>query len=142
MEKTRREPAVDRMNEQIARFNAAPFAVRNGLIISGINAEGDVTVTMEVGGTENAHGVVHGGAIFAVADHAFGSAATLDDRPKVGGTSQITYLAPATANGGPLVATATQDGEAATTVAYQVIVTQKDRRIALFYGNAYLLPRR
>jgi len=140
MEETRGEPAADRVHEQITRFNAAPFAVKNGLVITGISAEGAVMVTMEVGGTENAHGTVHGGAIFSVADHAFGIASNLDDRPKVGVTSQITYLAPATATGGLLVATTTLAGETMTTVTYQVIVTQKDRRIALFYGNAYLLP--
>jgi acyl-CoA thioesterase len=140
MDETRREPAADRMDEQIARFNAAPFAVRNGLIITGISADGAVMVTMEVEGTQNAHGTVHGGAIFSVADHAFGIASNLDGRPKVGVTSQITYLAPATATGGPLIATTTLAGETMTTVAYQVIVSQNGRCIALFYGNAYLLP--
>lgn len=140
MEETRKEPAVDRIDEQIARFNAAPFALRNGLVISGINPEGAVRVTMEVDNTMNAHGTVHGGAIFSVADHAFGIASNLDGRLKVGITSQITFLAPATSTGGPLVATTTLAGETSATVSYQVIVTQQGQRIALFYGNAYLLP--
>ena len=125
--------------EQIASFNAAPFAVLNGLVITRVGDDLSVTVMMEIPDKLNAHGTVHGGAIFSVADHAFGIASNLDGRPKVGVTSQITYLSAATATGGPLVATATKAGETGMTVAYQVRVTQDGRQVALFYGNAFLL---
>ena len=131
MEKTRKE--------QIAAFNAAPFAVLNGLVVTRVGEDLSVVVIMEIPDKLNAHGTVHGGAIFSVADHAFGIASNLDGKPKVGITSQITYLAPATATGGPLVATATKAGEAGTSTAYQVTVTQDGRQIALFYGNTYLI---
>jgi len=113
--------------------------VLNGLVITEVRDDLSVVVVMEVPDKLNAHGTVHGGAIFSVADHAFGIASNLDGRQKVGVTSQITYLSAATAIGGPLVATATKAGEAGTTMAYQVTVTQNGRQVARFYGNAYLL---
>jgi len=130
---------MEKREDQIASFNAAPFAVLNRLVITEVRDDLSVVVMMEIPDKLNAQGNVHGGAIFSVADHAFGIASNLDGRPKVGVTSQITYLAPATATGGPLVATATSAGEAGTTVAFQVTVTQDGRQVALFYGNAFLL---
>jgi acyl-CoA thioesterase len=132
---------MDQREELIAFFNAAPFAVLNGIVITEVREDLSAVVTMKIDDKLNAHGSVHGGAIFSVADHAFGVASNLDGRPKVGVTSQITYLSPATATDGPLVATATRVGEAGTTVAYQVTVSQKGRQIALFYGNAFLLKQ-
>lgn len=126
-------------DDLIGFFNAAPFALLNGIVVVEVQEDQRVVVTMPIDDKLNAHGSVHGGAIFSLADHAFGIASNLDGRQKVGVTSQITYLSPATADGGPLVATAGKAGEAGATCAYQVTVTQNGRLVALFNGNAFLL---
>lgn len=96
-----------------------------------------VRVGMEVAGKRNGFGSPHGGAIFALADQAFGLAANLDGLAEVALSAQISYLA--VARGGWLEAVARRvDGTGLLSI-YEVSVFDGDRRIALFRGIGHKL---
>ena len=86
-------------------------------------------------GPSTAGGAVHGGAIFALADHAFGCAANLA-RQEVALAAEISYLSPAN---GPLTATARRVSGTPSVSLYRVEVRQGDRLIALFSGHGFRL---
>ncbi|MDG6256979.1 MAG: hotdog fold thioesterase [Methanomicrobiaceae archaeon] len=91
-----------------------------------------VRVTMDVAGKRNGFGSPHGGAIFALADQAFGLAANLDGLASVALSAQINYLA--VARGGRLEAVARRVDETGLLSIYEVSVFDGDRCIALFRG--------
>jgi acyl-CoA thioesterase len=81
-----------------ASFDDCEFARTLGLRVIAVE-DGAVTVAMPGEGTLNRGGAVHGGAIFALADHAFGCAANLSGQ-EVALAAEISYLSPATARHG------------------------------------------
>ncbi len=123
--------------EVVASFDDCAFARTLGLRILSVDA-GVVHVEMDTARLLNRHGAVHGGAIFALADHAFGTAANLAGE-EVALAAEISYLRPAT---GLLVARAERIGESASASVYRVEIRQGDRLVALFSGHGFRLDRR
>lgn len=121
----------------VASFDACPFAQCLALRIRSVEA-GVVEVEMDPACALNRDGAVHGGAIFALADHAFGAAANLAGE-EVALAAEIVYLRPAT---GRLVARAVRTGETEAVSLYRVEVRQGDRLVAVFSGHGFRLDRR
>lgn len=124
------------MAEVVASFDDCSFARTLGLRIISVEA-GVVRVEMDTARLLNRHGAVHGGAIFALADHAFGTAANLAGE-EVALAAEISYLRPAS---GLLVARAERIAESAAASLYRVEVRQGDRLVALFSGHGFRLDR-
>lgn len=118
----------------VRRSDACPFARRLGMRVTAI--EGDrVRVSMPTAGMKNGHGTTHGGAIFALADHAFGIAGNLSGEDQIGLSAYIQYLSvPA---GATLEAVARKVSETEKTSLYTVDVYSGDRRVATFEGVGF-----
>jgi len=118
----------------VRRSDACPFARRLGMRVTAI--EGDrVRVSMPTAGMENGHGTTHGGAIFALADHAFGVAANLEGVDEIAISANIRYFTvPA---GETLEAVAYMVSETERTSVYAVDVYSGDRHVASFEGVGF-----
>lgn len=116
------------------RFSNAEFPRLCGMKVESIT-NGEVCVSIPIAGTRNVNGVIHGGAIFSVADEAFGIAANLNGH-EVAVMAEMRYLAPAT---GDLTATARCVGQDSRKSCYQVEVRQGDLLVAVFTGNGFKL---
>ena len=119
----------------IAEFNDSTFARLLGMIITEAH-DGYARVTMDCTGKMNPSGVAHGGAIFALADHAFGIASNCGSTHRVAVSVSIQYLVPAT---GTLVAEARQVADNGKYASFRVIVYAGERPIATFDGIAFSL---
>ena len=95
--------------------------------------DGYAKVTMDTEGKANPHGVAHGGAIFALADQAFGIAANCGGVDRVAVSVHIQYITPGT---GLLVAVANKVADNGKYATFRVIVYGGDRIIAEFDGVA------
>ena len=82
---------------------------------------------------KNPNGVIHGGAIFSLADQAFGMAANSGTVRRVAVSAHIQYIAPAS---GDLQAIAELVAEQGRYSTYRVKVNEGDRAIAEFDGVA------
>jgi acyl-CoA thioesterase len=130
-----RDPEIDPESARVvASFDDCEFARTLGLRVIAVE-DGAVTVAMEGEGFLNRSGAVHGGAIFALADHAFGCAANLSGH-EVALAAEISYLSPAD---GPLTATARRVSGTVSGSLYRVEVRQGDRLVALFSGHGFRL---
>jgi acyl-CoA thioesterase len=89
---------------------------------------------MDCAGKANPGGVAHGGAIFSLADQAFGIAANCAGVHRVAVSVSILYIIPAT---GTLVAVAERVQDNGTTDTYRVMVYAGDRPVAEFTGVAF-----
>ena len=92
---------------------------------------GGARVIMAPDGKRNPNGVLHGGAIFSLADQAFGLAANMGERPQVAVSATITYLAPAR---GTLEAVAEKVAETGDHSLFSVRVYEGERLVATFEG--------
>jgi len=119
------------IQQRIEQFNQSEFArllemeiieARPGYAMVGMNAEGK----------RNQHGHAHGGAVFSLADQAFGIAANLSRVHEVALSAQISYLSPAE---GPLVAIAECVGETGQHSHYSVKVYRGGVLVATFEGQ-------
>jgi acyl-CoA thioesterase len=119
--------------EQIRLFNTSEFARLLGIDILEAS-EGYSRVTMDCTGKMNPDGVAHGGAIFALADQAFGIAANSGGIHRIAVSVSIQYIAPAK---GKLVAVARRVEDNGSCDTYQVIVHEGERPIAEFTGVAF-----
>jgi acyl-CoA thioesterase len=120
----------------ISDFNTSEFARLLGMEITEAY-DGYARVIMDCKGKNNPRGVAHGGAVFALADQAFGIAANCGGgAPRVAVSIHIQYLAPAT---GSLVAIARRLEDNGAYSTFQVTVYEGDRIIATFDGVAILL---
>jgi len=117
---------------RISAFNNSEFARLLGMEITDAY-DGYARVTMENDGKNNPQGVVHGGAIFALADQAFGIAANCSTSVSVAVSIHIQYISPAT---GPLVAIAHRVAGNDRYSSFQVMVYEGKRIIAEFNGVA------
>jgi acyl-CoA thioesterase len=115
-------------------FDASPLARALGIRVTAVE-DGRVTVAMDADRALGPNSAVHGGAIFALADHAFGCAANLSGR-EVALAAEISCLSPAD---GPLTATARRVSETPSVSLYRVEVRQGDRLVALFSGHGFRL---
>jgi acyl-CoA thioesterase len=121
------------ISEQIRIFNSSEFARLLGMEILEAS-EGYSRVTMDCAGKMNPGGVAHGGAIFSLADHAFGIAANCCRTHRVAVSVSIQYIAPAK---GKLVAVARRVADNGTCDTYRVMVHEGERPVAEFTGVAF-----
>jgi acyl-CoA thioesterase len=128
-------PAPDEaaIAEQVRDFNESEFARLLGMEILEAS-EGYSRVTMDCTGKMNPGGVAHGGAIFALADQAFGIAANCCGTHRVAVSVSIQYIAPAK---GILVAVANRVSDNGSCDTYRVMVHEGERPIAEFTGIAF-----
>ena len=117
---------------RIAVFNQSPFAQLLGMTITEAH-DGYARVVMDCCNTKNPNDVAHGGAIFALADQAFGIAANCGTIDRVAVSVHIQYIAPAT---GALVAIANRVADNGRYSTFRVIVHEGERIIAEFDGIA------
>ncbi|WP_332449943.1 PaaI family thioesterase [Methanoculleus sp.] len=118
----------------VQRSDSCGFARLLGMRVTAI--EGDrVRVAMSTEGMKNGHGTTHGGAIFALADHAFGIAANMEGIDEIAISANIRYLTiPA---GETLEAVAYMVSETERTSVYAVDVYSGDRHVASFEGVGF-----
>jgi acyl-CoA thioesterase len=126
-------PDPKAIEEQIRIFNASEFARLLGMEIIGAS-EGHSHVTMDCAGKMNPGGVAHGGAIFSLADQAFGIAANCCGVHRVAVSVSIHYIVPAK---GKLVAVASRVADNGTCDTYRVMVYEGERPVAEFTGVAF-----
>lgn len=119
------------VNEKVRHFNQSEFARLLGMEILEARP-GYARVRMDTDGKRNLRGFAHGGAIFALADQAFGIAANLGQVDEVALSAHICYLVPAK---GTLTAIAKCKGETAQYSSYTVQVFWDDLLVATFEGQ-------
>ena len=117
---------------RISAFNQCEFARLLGMEITEAH-DGYARVTMDGAGKYNPRGVIHGGAVFALADQAFGIAANFAADVRVAVSIHIQYISPAT---GSLVAVAHRVADNGRYSIFQVMVYEGERIIAEFDGVA------
>ena len=117
---------------RIAAFNQSPFAQLLKMTITEAH-DGYARVVMDCCQTLNPHDVAHGGAIFALADQAFGIAANCGNIDRVAVSVHIQFIAPAT---GSLVAIANRVADNGRYSTFRVMVYEGERIIAEFDGVA------
>jgi acyl-CoA thioesterase len=122
----------EREQRQIAAFNDSPFARLLSMTITEAH-DGYARVVMDCPASKNPHDVAHGGAIFSLADQAFGIAANCGNIDRVAVSVHIQYIAPAT---GGLVAIAHRVGDNGRDSTFRVMVYEGERIIAEFDGVA------
>ena len=126
-------PENDTILSRIREFNDSEFARLLGMVIEEAR-DGYARVTMDCTGKANPSGVVHGGAIAALADQAFGIAENCAGIHRVAVSIHIQYLVPGT---GQLVAIAERVSDNGTCDTCRVLVYASNRVIAEFTGVAF-----
>ena len=119
--------------DQVAAFEDSEFGRLLGLHITEAR-DGYARVEMDCTGKRNPHGIAHGGAVFSLADHAFGIAANCGGNHHTAVSVHIQYIAPAR---GRLAAVAERIASNGTCETYRVVVAEGDRTVALFDGVAF-----
>jgi acyl-CoA thioesterase len=117
--------------EIIEAFNSCEFAKLLGMTIEEVWDHG-VRVTMFTDGKTGPNGIAHGGAIFSLADHAFGIAANMDGHRRVALSVNIQYVSTAS---GSLEAIAERVSNNDLYSLYRVAVSSGDRLVAVFEGT-------
>lgn len=128
------EPIPEACADAVRQADSCGFARLLGMKVTEASRE-CVRVAMPAAGMENAHGTTHGGAIFALADHAFGVAGNLDGVDQIGLSAHIHYFSPPTT--GTLEAVARKVSETERTSVYAVDVYSGSRHIASFEGIGF-----
>jgi acyl-CoA thioesterase len=118
--------------ERISDFNHSEFAQLLGMKITDAH-DGYARVLMDCSGKNNSRGFAHGGAIFALADQAFGMAANCGTAICVAVSIHIQYISPAT---GTLMAVASRVAENGRYSTFRVMVYGEERIIAELDGVA------
>jgi acyl-CoA thioesterase len=121
------------VRQYIARFNHSEFARLLNMTVTDAH-DGYARVEMDCTGKMNPDAVAHGGAIFSLADQAFGIAANCTEVHRVAVSVHIQYLAPAT---GALVAVARRVTDNGRCDTYRVVVSEGTRTVATFDGVAF-----
>jgi acyl-CoA thioesterase len=127
------DPAPASVQDQIAAFEESGFGRLLGMHITDAR-DGYARVEMDCAGKCNPHGVAHGGAVFSLADHAFGIASNCGKDHHTAVSVHIQYLAPAR---GRLVAVAERVAANGTCGTYRVVVYEGERTVAVFDGVAF-----
>lgn len=126
-------PEDGAIQTRIQEFNESEFARLLGMVIEEAR-DGYARVVMDCTGKANPSGVVHGGAIAALADQAFGIAENCAGIHRVAVSIHIQYLVPGT---GLLVAVAERIQDNGSCDTCRVFVYSGDRIIAEFTGVAF-----
>jgi acyl-CoA thioesterase len=121
------------VREYIAAFNKSEFAILLGMQVVDAH-DGYARVEMDCAGKLNPDTVAHGGAIFSLADQAFGIAANCTGIHRVAVSVHIQYLAPAKS---ALVAVANRVEDNGRCDTYRVLVSEGTRIVATFDGVAF-----
>jgi LAO/AO transport system kinase len=132
-------PGNENASERVHRLALAdPFAQLLGITCTHADA-GRATVEMTLAGHHiNFNGTCHGGAVFALADTAFGLASNSHGRIAAGIDAHITYQV-AAREGERLVATAVEVSRSKKLAVYRVDVTRGDgSAISSFTGTVYV----
>ncbi|NLH25616.1 MAG: PaaI family thioesterase [Methanomicrobiales archaeon] len=116
--------------DMVARFDHCECARLLGMVVRE-TWPGGARIAMTAEGKRNPNGVVHGGAIFSLADQAFGLAANTGPVRQVAVSATITYLSPAR---GDLEAVAEQVSETEQHSLFLVRVYDGKRLVATFDG--------
>lgn len=127
------QPDPSSIREQIRFFNASEFSRLLQMEITEAT-DGYSRVTMDCAGKMNPGGVAHGGAIFSLADQAFGIAANCCGTHRVAISVTIHYIAPAK---GMLVAVARRVADNGNCDTYRIMVHEGERLVAEFTGVAF-----
>jgi len=122
---------MDTKREILEAFNSCEFATLLGMTIADVWDHG-VRVTMFTDGKTGPNGVAHGGAVFSLADQAFGIAANMDGDRRVALSVSIQYISPAS---GHLEAIAERISGNDLYSIYRVTVSAGDRLVAVFEGT-------
>lgn len=122
---------MDKKREILEAFSSCEFATLLGMTIADVWDHG-VRVTMITDGKTGPNGVAHGGAVFSLADQAFGIAANMDGDRRVALSVSIQYISPAS---GDLEATAERVSGNDLYSLYRVTVSAGDRLVAVFEGT-------
>ena len=120
------------VRERITAFDSSDFARLLGMEIVEAR-DGFARVIMPSVKKKNPNGVIHGGAIFSLADQAFGMAANAGTVQRVAVSVHIQYIAPAS---GDLEAVAELVAEQGRYSTYRVMVYEGEHAIAEFDGVA------
>ncbi len=120
-------------NDTIMSFEKSEFGRLLGMHITEAR-DGYARVEMDCIGKSNPHGIAHGGAVFSLADHAFGIASNCGKDYYTAISVHIQYIAPAR---GQLVAVAERIASNGSCETYRVIVYEGEKTIALFDGVAF-----
>jgi len=134
--KTPAGKSPDFVREQVAAFEDNAFARLLGMHIIGAR-DGYARVEMDCAGKLNPHGIAHGGAVFSLADHAFGIASNCGEHHYTAVSVHIQYLLPAK---GRLAAVAERIAANETCDMFRVTVFEGERTVAVFDGVAFRLP--
>jgi acyl-CoA thioesterase len=126
-------PDTSAIAEQIRVFNSSEFARLLQMEILEAS-DGYSKVVMDCAGKMNPGGVAHGGAIFSLADQAFGIAANCCGTHRVAVSVSIQYIAPAK---GKLIAVARRVSDNGSCDTYCVMVHEGERPVAEFTGVAF-----
>lgn len=133
-----KENSLELLKEQIKK---EPFANHMGITLLDI-APGYATVEARFSEKMNSfHGLIHGGAIFALIDVAFGAASNSHGTVALALNMSITYVEPPKVNS-LLIAEAREESRTKRTATYRIEVIQKDeegdRKIAICQALVYL----
>ncbi|HOX35184.1 MAG TPA: PaaI family thioesterase [Methanoregulaceae archaeon] len=123
----------DLVQSRAMLFSACEFARALGLSVVEAR-DGFARILMPAEGKRNPHGVIHGGAIFTLADQAFAVAANAGGCDRVAVSASIQYIAPAS---GDLEAVADFTGRQGNFWTYRITVSEGERLIAVFDGTAF-----
>ncbi len=126
-----KSPGIIINQEIIEAFNSCEFAQLLGMNVVEVSGRG-VRVTMITEGKAGPNAVAHGGAVFALADHAFGIAANMGGERQVALSATIQYISPAS---GHLEAIAERISGNDLCSLYRVTVSACDRLVAIFLGT-------
>ncbi|WP_292368131.1 PaaI family thioesterase [Methanoregula sp. UBA64] len=133
-------PAADKSPAPgpVELFETNDFARLLGMHITDAR-DGYARVEMDCTGKLNPHGAAHGGAVFSLADHAFGIASNCGPVQYTAISVHIQYLAPAR---GRIAAVAERTAKNETCDIFTVtVIDGSGRTVALFYGTAFrVLP--
>ncbi len=121
----------------VEKFRQDPFARSLGMELEEVRP-GYARVSMPVkSDMVNFHGIIHGGAIFSLADYAFGVASNSHGRTAVALNVNITYLATAPV-GARLIAEAEVERLGGRTALYHMMVRDDaGQQIASCHGVVY-----
>jgi acyl-CoA thioesterase len=123
-------PVSPEAKEIIEAFEQSECALLLGMKVTAAWESG-VRVEMDTAGKNGPGGVAHGGAVFTLADQAFGIAANMGGSKQVALSANIQYISPAT---GLLEAVAEKVSQNGMCSVYRIAVTTGEKLVAVFEG--------